>query len=329
MTSKQAQLDTLLLKSLLGEELIHTQFYLFSSRSRKNETIGNPNVLCVNNVIAAQSSPYFANLLNKEEGFSDAAIFDFDESQALHDATSFRDYGYEDDSDLDDEDSDEGENIGVTPDVNDSACEGKCSAKQGLNAVLGYGDQRFTPVKSSSAPDDLAFNVIINGPLRPIQSRHIFVKDTAFRTWKALLLYLYTGRVTFCDLRSQDKAPVEALNCTDNPPRCSPKSMYRLACKVGLETLASQALEAICKHLTPTNIIRELSLVLPSRYPPILQAELDALFRNIDSAVVESALPSLFARIAQGEIPHGAAIMTGFYERVLKVHYSRRGNGRR
>ncbi|KIJ07652.1 hypothetical protein PAXINDRAFT_102872 [Paxillus involutus ATCC 200175] len=176
-------------------------------------------------------------------------------------------------------------------------------------------------MKSSSALDDLASNVLINGPLRPIQSRHIFVKDTAFRTWKALLFYLYTGRVTFCNLKSQDKAPTEALNCTDNPPRCSPKSMYRLACKVGLESLANQALEAIRQRLTQTNIIRELGLVLPSRHPPILQAELDALLRNIDTAPVKSALPPLFARIAKGEIPHGAAIMTGFYERVLKTHY--------
>ncbi|KAF8834945.1 hypothetical protein BDN67DRAFT_503869 [Paxillus ammoniavirescens] len=119
MTSKQAQLDTLLLKSLLGEELIHTQFHLFSSRSCKNETIGNPRVLCVNNVIAAQSSSYFANLLNKEEGFSDAAIFDLDDSQGLHDMISFGDYGYENDSDLDDEDRDEGENIEITPEVNE------------------------------------------------------------------------------------------------------------------------------------------------------------------------------------------------------------------
>ncbi|KIK82044.1 hypothetical protein PAXRUDRAFT_832440 [Paxillus rubicundulus Ve08.2h10] len=319
---KQAQIDALLLKSLLGEELIHTQFHLFSSRSHKNATVGNPRVLCVNNVIAAESSSYFANLLNREEGFSDAAIFDFDESQDLLDTTSFGDYGYENDSDLDDEDGDEAENLKITLDINNSACGNNPSVNQELNIALGHDGNKFTPVKSSSTLDDLASNVLISGPLRPMQSRHIFVKDTAFRTWKALCFYLYTGRVTFSDIKSQGKAPTGALNCTDNPPRCSPKSMYRLAYKVGLESLASKALKAISKRLTQTNIIHELSLVLPSRYPLILQTELDALFSNIDSVVVKSTLPSLFARIAKGEIPHGAGIMIGFYERVLKAHYT-------
>ncbi|KAF9228262.1 hypothetical protein BS17DRAFT_877595 [Gyrodon lividus] len=330
MTSKQAQLDTLLLKSLLGEELIHTQFHLFSSRSCRKETIGNPRVLCVNNVIASQSSPYFAKLLNKEEGFADDAIFDCDESLYPVDRISFGDYGYEHDSDLDEEDEDEdaGKNAETTvmsKEVHDSSYENETICKQELNTVVGHDDIRLTSVKQTSSStllDDLASSVFISDPLRSIKSRHIFVKDTAFQTWKALLFYLYTGRVTFCDFKSQGEARTEALDCTDQPPRCSPKSMYRLACKVGLESLALEALQSICRCLTKNNIIHELSLVLPSRYPPILKAELDSLFRDIDSAPVVSALPSLFTRIAKDELPHGAAIMTGLYQRVLETHYT-------
>ncbi|KIJ59611.1 hypothetical protein HYDPIDRAFT_33051 [Hydnomerulius pinastri MD-312] len=125
MTTIQAQIDTLLLKSLLGEELIHTQFYLFSSRSIKKGTLRKPRVLCVNNTIVTQSLPYFAKrgslTLNKafvtefdslvvlatNEETSDAAIFEFPEGHDLYDEMPLGHYGYEDDSDLDDEDDDE------------------------------------------------------------------------------------------------------------------------------------------------------------------------------------------------------------------------------
>ncbi|KAF9237963.1 hypothetical protein BU15DRAFT_62811 [Melanogaster broomeanus] len=326
MASKQAHLDTLLLKSLLGEELIHTEFYLFSSRSCRKKTIGNPRVLCINNVIAAQSSDYFAKLLNKEEGFSDTGVFDLEGSHRPDDGIiSFGDYGYEDDSDLDDEDEEIGRDMETiaSTDVHDSEDEHLRYLEEELNSGIGQ------PVKQTSSSylvgADLASGVLIAHPLRPIESsRHILVKDTAFRTWKALLFYLYTGRVTFHNLKSQGKVLTQALDCTDDPPNCSPKSMYRLACKVGLESLASEALKGIRERLTKNNIIHELGLVLPSRYPQILEAELDTLFRNIDSEPVVSAIPSLFASIAKDQIPHGAAIMTGLYQRVLKTHYTPR-----
>ena len=56
---KQERIEELLRKSLLGEELINTQFHLFSARSLPSGRVLKPRVLCANNVLLAKSSRYF------------------------------------------------------------------------------------------------------------------------------------------------------------------------------------------------------------------------------------------------------------------------------
>lgn len=91
-------------------------------------------------------------------------------------------------------------------------------------------------------------NFSTEGAQRIIPSRRVLVTDTAFNTcgllsyrfvllltaphrWQALLYYLYTDELVFAPLRSQGSRPVSSI---DGAPPCSPKSMYRLACKVRL-----------------------------------------------------------------------------------------------
>lgn len=93
-------------------------------------------------------------------------------------------------------------------------------------------------------------NFSTKGAQRIIPSRRVLVTDTAFNTcgllsycfvllltasprWQALLFYLYTDEIVFAPLRSQGSRPVRCCNIYEAPP-CSPKSMYRLACKVRL-----------------------------------------------------------------------------------------------
>jgi hypothetical protein len=86
-----------------------------------------------------------------------------------------------------------------------------------------------------------------------IQSRSVLVKDTAFNTcgllpyywclslidlhsWLAFLYYMYTDEIVFAPLRSQGSRTARRRSLNEPPP-CSPKSMYRLACKVRLLSL--------------------------------------------------------------------------------------------
>ena len=60
-SSKQERIEEFLRKSLLGEELIDTQFHLFSARSAPSGRLTKPRVLCANNVLLAKSSKYFVD----------------------------------------------------------------------------------------------------------------------------------------------------------------------------------------------------------------------------------------------------------------------------
>jgi hypothetical protein len=58
-SSKQERVEEFLRKSLLGEEVINTQFHLFSARSVPFSRLTKPRVLCANHVLLAKSSKYF------------------------------------------------------------------------------------------------------------------------------------------------------------------------------------------------------------------------------------------------------------------------------
>ncbi|KAJ7159561.1 hypothetical protein C8R46DRAFT_814906, partial [Mycena filopes] len=163
-----------------------------------------------------------------EHGFSESAIVDLD----LHESEdqSFNEYGYDSDSDLE---SDAEENS--TPVVNK-----KSSSESEPDGKVASGS------KSSGR-----------------KGRVIVLKDTAFTTWKALIYYLYTRRVNFRPLKSE--GPQEA-NSTVKGPTCSPKSMYRLADKLGLEDLQGLALTAISSRLSETNILEEVFSSFTSVY---------------------------------------------------------------
>lgn len=69
--------------------------------------------------------------------------------------------------------------------------------------------------------------------------------DRYAHRWQSLIFYLYTGDVAFLPLSSdpsQSREVVAEQYLADHPhdpPPCSPKSMYRLAEKVGRSFSAS------------------------------------------------------------------------------------------
>jgi len=134
---KSAQLNTLLLKSLLGEEIGDIKFYLFSSRSKHEGRIFRPRALHANSELLSKSSPYFADrkffivgsrdfrviitrnsVLKEKKSLVDHAMFEFHEVHSYPRTTSHSEYGYEDDSDLDEaEETEEEENTTELQDV--------------------------------------------------------------------------------------------------------------------------------------------------------------------------------------------------------------------
>ncbi|KIJ59615.1 hypothetical protein HYDPIDRAFT_118398 [Hydnomerulius pinastri MD-312] len=359
-SSKQSGIEELLRKSLLGEELINTQFHLFSARSTSSGRAIAPRVLCANNALLTESSKYFLDLLSSEGKPSDTSLIDIDiaENEKVPSGTPIDDYGYESDSDLDDEEQPE-------PVVSVEAPEGwhhnraahvhRPLASKEADQSDGASDSGASDTFVSSNGDEAGSNggllvdkersetsaaatIIQNhhpSPetsakksansdatrLRSLGSRHIFVKDTAFQTWYTLLSYLYTGKITFLPPTSSGARPKEYSMSLSEEPKCSAKSMYRLACKVGLGDLRNEALTSILSNLTEHNILRELSCRLLSSNPPLLEMELDILYKHIASPPVVMGLPALVKRIANKELLHGADIIVGLHSRILKEHY--------
>ncbi|KIK12003.1 hypothetical protein PISMIDRAFT_689880 [Pisolithus microcarpus 441] len=153
--------------------------------------------------------------------------------------------------------------------------------------------------------------------------RHIFVKDAAFQTWYCLLHFLYMGIVEFSPLRSSGPQGSKMFSrSTSQTPKCSAKSMYRLATKLGIGELRDQAFASIRSNIDENNLLQELASRFTGRYPAVLEMELDLLLKNIASAPIVEGLPRLMERISEKELSHGAKIMAGFYTRILQKHYS-------
>ncbi|KAH7908472.1 hypothetical protein BJ138DRAFT_353055 [Hygrophoropsis aurantiaca] len=153
-------------------------------------------------------------------------------------------------------------------------------------------------------------------PTRQNVERTIRVQGVALKTLKALINYCYTAQIHFNPLRSSgaDKAKDEPLS--PHHFRCSPKSMYRLADKIGAEELKKLALESIRFSLYKHNILDEVFSHFTSRYPEVLNMELDLLVKNIREPKVAHALPGKMTAVVSGAFPHSGKILTELAKRA-------------
>ncbi|CAK5264144.1 unnamed protein product [Mycena citricolor] len=119
------------------------------------------------------------------------------------------------------------------------------------------------------------------------RGRVVVVKDTAYKTLKALLMYLYTGEIHFRSLRSNPE-PAEASSRVQGPI-CSPKSMYRLADKLqlGLDELKMLSQARISASLAESNILEEVFSSFTSTYPVIQELEVGILTSNFSKKAAE------------------------------------------
>ncbi|KAG2744006.1 hypothetical protein P692DRAFT_20745878 [Suillus brevipes Sb2] len=254
MPRNQSQIHGLLRKSLVGE-LFDTQFYLFSARSKREGNAIKPRALFANNKALASGSEYLNSLLS-EKPLNHPTLVELHNHHICEEVISLSEYGYVSDSDLDEED----EEGGIDETVKD------------------------TSVKH--------LNFSTKGAQRIIPSRRVLVTDTAFKTWLALLYYLYTDEIVFAPLRSQGSRPVRCCNIDGAPP-CSPKSMYRLACKINHDKLRAKALAAIQSSLTEHNILHERSSSLKPSFSSILEAENESLFWPITIPIATGDFPTI------------------------------------
>lgn len=332
MSDHQALVEALLMKSILGQELVDTKFHLYSGRSAHSHKVSRLQALSGNDVVLAARSDFFAQLSSRTAP-PDATLVDFDGGSAFEDGMTLDDYGYASDSDLEDDEVEDGSQSPVSDGT--STHEGNTSESDDYD----YDDDLHIVADGSCKTDSTVGDLMSADPpqavapitpapnrrrLSVVNCRHILVRDTAFRTWKALLLYLYTNKIVFSPLKSQGqpRAHVEGPDTSALWP-CSPKSMYRLGRKVRLDSVRDQAFNAIRSGLNAENILQELASPLTSKYPEILQMHVQVLLQHITSVPVIQNLPSLIRRIVDSELPHGGDIIIDLYQKFLLQYHSR------
>ncbi|EIW82758.1 hypothetical protein CONPUDRAFT_163838 [Coniophora puteana RWD-64-598 SS2] len=205
---------------------------------------------------------------------------------------------YEEDSDFDPEEEH------IIEEVVGEDGRGSVSGTSDAISVSSSGLSNITPSEVPSM-------------IPPSVSKTILVTGAAYKTWKAFLFYAYTGQTSFTPLTSI--ANIEELRTSstmgkgdvhsDCPP-CSPKSMYRLAHKLQLESLKQIAFKDIERKLNKTNILHEVLSKFTSKYPEIQEMEIRLLLARRHEQGVMDTLPNKMEQIMRGEMPHCKEVLT-------------------
>ncbi|KZT11403.1 uncharacterized protein LAESUDRAFT_268489 [Laetiporus sulphureus 93-53] len=242
-------------------------------------------------------------------------------------------YGYESDSDLEDEERDWAiSDSGAVEDrevrkvleekERQATPRAEVATKSDIEDTTMAGTGRESSILLASGNDTMSPSVTMIKPV--CVGRTIFVHDMAYKTWKALIAYLYTGHIEFAPLRSclqsakaEGKTAAPPLYPGVKSPSCSPKSMYRLADKYDLPELKKLASENIRSQLSAENILDEVFSEFSSRYPEIYQLEVAFLVANCGHQGVKDALPNWIAAITNGQLPHTNDVLSTFISELI------------
>ncbi|KAI6019011.1 hypothetical protein BKA83DRAFT_4311419, partial [Pisolithus microcarpus] len=311
----------LLRELLLGNDICNVRFHVFSRRSESRAL--DPRALNANTTLLKSSSKYFADLFSVH-AIPSSTMMNVETTDEISDGIDLPDYGYESDSDLEDD-----TDIIVSPAPEPHLTTGSDGDNKHSDACVSTTENGCNPFQQNisdaiGSSSEGTVSLQPNGMLWALGGgRHISVKDAAFQTWYCLLHFLYMGIVEFSPLRSSGPQGSKMFSrSTSQTPKCSAKSMYRLATKLGIGELRDQAFASIRSNIDENNLLQELASRFTGRYPAVLEMELDLLLTKIATAPIVEGLPKLMERISEKEISHGAKIMAGFYTRILQKHYS-------
>ncbi|KAJ3573701.1 hypothetical protein NP233_g2256 [Leucocoprinus birnbaumii] len=296
-------------QSLDEPAFIDTKFYLFSAKRRSMPT--KPKAVYAKSLLLMNASSYLDSLLSTNTSFSNGTpcLLKEETSEEIAKLTAEK-YDYDSDSDLesllgddDNDDVDDGEKE-LVPKVettngpseeNPKDVAKEDTAGTTTDAPTPEETERLaeTPKEESNKSSDIP-------PLSAVPSdgRAFAINGTAHKTWKAFILYVYTNKVQFNSLKSENKPCVSSAAVS-----CSPKSMYRLADYASLLELKAAAKEGIRQKLSRTNIVSELFSTFTSRYQEIIEMEVGFLLKEFDEHLGQQ-LDEIIQLVVVGEKPH-------------------------
>ncbi|KAH8078387.1 hypothetical protein BXZ70DRAFT_961562 [Cristinia sonorae] len=283
------------LQLAIAESLHHanftdTAYYLFSTRLSSGR-VGKLKPVYANSTILKAAGQHFRGQLSA--GFSSHHI--------LPEETDS--YDYSADSDLEDDDVDDGQIMSL-------------GSSEGKGQLAGD----VTDINSLTSPTPQSSVMEENSKFKHC----LVIPDVALKTWRALIFYISTGRVEFAPLRSEGlekRQEFLSRHSTEHPLLpcpCSPKSMYRLADIVGLNELKAKAFDNLQSRLDSSKILNEVFSEFTSRYPDVVKAEVDHFCDSHMTATSLVRLEEKITIVVRGELPHAQPVIMDFMRRLLQ-----------
>ncbi|KII83702.1 hypothetical protein PLICRDRAFT_180053 [Plicaturopsis crispa FD-325 SS-3] len=278
-------------RQIEGKDTTDVKFVLFSRRHTQDGVVGakDPLPVFAGIDLVGSQSMYLMDLVKSDE--------------QLPEEPSIAAYDYASDSDLD-EDEDE-DDAGLSDiEVDSAASLPKSDA--GSDDSANYDEARAAACPTPPACADEPKVELVACTRSP--SKVIPVKDVAYKTWKAMIYYMYTSNLSFAPLSS--RPPSEDPEEDGIPSvKASPKSMYRLAKRLGLDDLCTAAKEDIEEQLSVDIIVAEVFSTFTAQFPEIREMELAFLFQHWEQLKASDALRGMIAKATRGELPHSTDVL--------------------
>ncbi|KAJ7602064.1 hypothetical protein B0H17DRAFT_1026729 [Mycena rosella] len=271
-----SRVEEALADTIRGDEVVDVKFYAYTQRVG-GSCVVRPRAMYAKMALLRGHSGDLDAYISGRVGFTESAAVDLDQDVFEE---WFTEYDYLSDSDLDSAEEEDGVRA-LDPSHN-------APSTQGTSTDQPY-DSNTVPIPPSRP----------NSPFlkTPRRMGHVVsVKGHAYKTWNALLYYLYTNKIVF--RASADLGP----RMSRVSPECSAKSMYKLADVFGLDELKSLALASLRSHLSPNNIVREAFSSFTSVYPEIQHMEVEFLIRHLPALTGE--IDKILKSVCDGARPH-------------------------
>ncbi|KAK0421960.1 hypothetical protein EV421DRAFT_575303 [Armillaria borealis] len=315
--------------SLGGEFPIDKKFVLFTRRSKQGG-VSAPRAIFTTSKILKGRSKFFDKYMIED----DIADIDADNSDFEADF----EYPFEDDSDLEsDVDPDDEVDVDAQEEENCAATGGYTSdaSEMVVDTVSVASTFAISPVSERLPSDsdgelEMSSKSLSNQAVLRAQSVHqeddtdqggsrarrprrlgsvFFIKGIAYQTFRALIAWVYTGKIAFKPLKSAGS------QVQSDDHACSPKSMYRLASQAGLQDVKELAFNNLRSQLSQENIIREVFSTFSRDYPEVLEMELTVLRGLFGLPRVRVEWESMIDVVFDGGVPHGLSVI----KRVTRI----------
>ena len=249
--------------------------------------------------VLVQNSNHFEHLLDS----------DFAESKLLSDSTRQKEQEKEKEAEVTEADSE------MTEDAGDDS-----SSDHDSDFDL---DEVFESPESTSAPDP-------NLPYHLVK-----IVDTSYTTYRALLVWIQTGYISFSPLtssffhlplESRRDARIDSITARHEidpllPLPASPKSVYKLAHFLSLPSLQELALNELSQQLTIDNVFLELLSDLTSVYDEVRKLQVDFAVKNKKGVKQSQAFKDSMEKLRRNELSFSGPVAADCFHSSLSSEY--------